>query len=124
VDNQIWEGASYLMAIFGSIFMWINYALFGLIARRYGQVFGKVTYSTLLILAPTGLLVYTLFLIFKATPLLSDPDLAAITQWVAYLALLASGFFCLVGIGRFSRVLTLVTRSEFMAVPGAKEKGR
>lgn len=124
MDNQIWEGASYLMAIFGSICLWINYALFGMIARRYGQVFGKVTYSTLLILAPTGLLVYTLFLIFKATPLLSDPDLAKAAQWVAYLALLASGLLCLLGIGRFSRVLSLVTRPEPASISAAKEKAR
>lgn len=110
MQDQIWEASSYLVAIMGSIFLWINYALFGLIARRYGQVFNKMTYSTLLILAPTGILIYTLFLIFKATPLLSEPKLAELAQWIAYLALVASGFLCLVGIARFSSVLSNVTR--------------
>ncbi len=110
MNEQMWEAASYLVAIFGSILLWINYALFGLIARRYGQVFGKITYSSLLILAPTGLLVYTLFLILKATPLLQDAQAAQVAEWVAYLALVASGFFCLLGIARFSGVLGQVTR--------------
>jgi hypothetical protein len=110
MNDQLWEAASYLVAIFGSIFLWINYALFGLIARRYGQVFGKATYSSLLILAPTGLLIYTLFLILKATPLLQDAHTAQVAEWVAYLSLVASGFFCLIGIARFSGVLGQVTR--------------
>lgn len=112
MNEQLWEGASYLVAIFGSIFLWINYALFGLIAKRYGQVFGKATYSGLLFSAPTGLLVYTLFLIFKATPMLKDPQAAQVAEWIAYLCLVASGLFCLIGIMRFSRVLNQVTRSE------------
>lgn len=112
MQEQIWEASSYLVAIFGSILLWINYALFGLIARRYGQVFGKATYSTLLFLAPTGLLLYTLFLIFKATPILANEQAAQIAQWIAYLALFASGFFCLLGIARFSRVLGQVTKPE------------
>lgn len=110
MQEQMWEGASYLVAIFGSLFLWISYALFGLIARRYGQVFNRATYSTLLMLAPTGLLVYTLFLIFKATPILSDPKLASFAQLIAYLALVASGLFCLIGMARFSSVLSMVTR--------------
>jgi len=122
MPDQAWEAASYLVAIFGSILLWINYALFGLIARRYGQVFGKNTYSGLLILAPTGLLIYTLFLIFKATPVLADPDTAAAAQWVAYVALMISGLFCLVGIGRVSRVLSLVTRPEPDPLPVKERK--
>lgn len=110
MELPVWEAASYLIAIVGSILLWIAYAIFGLIARRYNQVFGKVTYSTLLILAPTGLLLYTLFLIFKATPLLDQPELAGKAQWAAYLALLASGLFCLIGVARFSRVLRQITR--------------
>lgn len=109
MSDQVWEGISYLVAILGSIFLWINYAMFGLIARRYGQVFGKATYSTLLFLAPTGLLIYTLFLIFKVTPVLADQQVAKITEWVAYLSLVASGLLCLIGIMRFSRVLVQVT---------------
>lgn len=112
----MWEGASYLVAISGSLLLWINYALVGLVARRYGQVFQRSTYSTLLMLAPTGLLIYTLFLVFKATPLLNDPKLAAFTQLLAYLALLASGFLCLLGVGRFARVLGTVLRAT-----GSKE---
>jgi hypothetical protein len=120
MPEQIWEAASYLVAILGSICLWVSYALFGLIARRYRQVFNRLTYSTLLIAAPTGILVYTLFLIFKATPLLNDPKLAGLAQWVAYIALLASGLFCLVGTIKFSSVLSFVTRPQTNANP-AKE---
>ncbi|MCD4813998.1 hypothetical protein K8S19_09960 [bacterium] len=122
MEDQIWEASSYLVAIMGSIFLWINYALFGLIARRYGQVFNKITYSTLLIMAPTGILVYTLFLIFKATPLLSDPKLAELAQWTAYLALVASGFLCLVGIARFASVFANVTRAQPQSGGAGEEK--
>lgn len=121
MNEQLWEGASYLVAIGGSLLLWVNYALVGLIARRYGQVFQRATYSTLLILAPTGLLVYTLFLIFKATPLLADPKLAAFAQLLAYLCLLASGFFCLLGVGRFASVLGRVLKPGQSAGPAAKE---
>lgn len=114
MNEQLWEGASYLVAIFGSIFLWINYALFGLIARRYGQVFGTATYSTLLMLAPTGILVYTLFLVLKATPILASPAATQIGEWIAYLSLVASGLFCLIGIARFSRVLGQVTKPSMV----------
>ncbi len=110
MENQIWETVGYLVAIVGAFCLWINYALFGLVARRYRQVFGCTTYSTLLILAPTGLLIYTLFLLFKATPLLNDPQIASLAQWGGHLSLLASGFFCLIGTARFSHVLSKVTR--------------
>lgn len=110
MEGQIWEGSSYLVSVAGSIVLWVSYALFGLITRRYQQVFGRSTYSTLIILAPSGLLVYTFFLVLKATPVLQDPLLAQRAQWVAYLALLASGLFCLVGVARFASVLRGVTR--------------
>ncbi len=110
MEGQLWEASSYLVAVFGSIVLWIGYALFGLITRRYKQVFGRATYSTLIISAPSGLLAYTLFLILKATPVLADPGLANTAQWIAYLALLASGLFCLVGVAKFAGVLRQVTR--------------
>ncbi len=110
METSMWEASSYLVAVFGSIVLWISYALFGLITRRYKQVFGRATYSGLIIAAPSGLLVYTLFLILKATPVLSDPAVAKSTEWFAYLALLASGFFCLVGVAKFAGVLRQVTR--------------
>jgi len=112
MEGQIWEGSSYLVSVAGSVVLWISYALFGLITRRYQQVFGRSTYSTLIILAPSGLLLYTFFLILKATPVLNDPLLAQRVQWVAYLALVASGFFCLVGVARFASVLRGVTKSS------------
>ena len=110
MQGQIWEGASYLVAVFGSVLLWVNYALFGLITRRYAQVFGRATYSGLIMLAPSGLLVYTLFLVLKATAVLSDPVLSAAVQSIAYLALLISGLLCLIGTARFAAVLRGVTR--------------
>jgi hypothetical protein len=110
MEGQIWEASSYLVSVFGSITLWISYALFGLITRRYQQVFGRATYSTLIILAPSGLLVYTIFLILKATPVLDNPELAVRVQWIAYLALLASGLCCLIGVARFASVLHQVTK--------------
>lgn len=110
MEHQAWEGASYLVAVFGSLLLWANYALFGLIARRYAQVFGRATYSTLIITAPSGLLLYTLFLVLKATPVLDAPAAAAAAQWAAYLALLGSGLLCLLGTARFAAVLASVTR--------------
>lgn len=123
MEGSVWEASSYLVAVFGSIVLWISYALFGLITRRYKQVFGRATYSTLIIAAPSGLLVYTLFLILKATPVLDNHDIANGAQWIAYLALMASGLFCLVGVAKFAGVLRQVTRpsagqSVFSPVPG------
>ncbi|NTV53193.1 MAG: hypothetical protein HGA76_09320 [Candidatus Firestonebacteria bacterium] len=110
MEGSLWEASSYLVAVFGSIVLWISYALFGLITRRYKQVFGRATYSVLIIAAPSGLLVYTLFLILKATPVLENPAVAGGAQWIAYLALVASGLFCLIGVGKFAGVLRQVTR--------------
>ena len=117
MEGQIWEASSYLVAVFGSLLLWISYGLFGLIARRYRQVFGCSTYSTLVILAPSGLLIYTLFLVFKVTPLLENPALANTVQKIAYAGLLASGVFCLVGVAKFASVLSKVTAK--LADPGA-----
>ncbi len=121
MQEQVWEAASYLVAILGSLSLWISYAIFGLIARRYHQVFNRLTYHTLLFSAPTGLLIYTLFLVFKATPLLADPKLADLAQWLAYFALLASGLLCLLGAVKFSSVLSLVTRRAAAAPGEGKE---
>jgi uncharacterized MnhB-related membrane protein len=110
MEGSLWEASSYLVAVFGAIVLWISYALFGLITRRYKQVFGRATYSSLIISAPSGLLIYTLFLILKATPVLENHDVARVAQWFAYLSLLASGLFCLVGVAKFAGVLRQVTR--------------
>jgi hypothetical protein len=119
VSGQAWEATSYVVAVFGSILLWVSYACFGLISRRYQQVFGRTTYHTLIMLAPSGLLVYTVFLILKATPVLEDPWLAQRAQWIAYLALVASGLCCLVGVARFASVLRQVTKPASRAA-GAK----
>jgi hypothetical protein len=123
MEGQIWEASSYLVSIFGSILLWISYAIFGLIARRYRQVFGHTTYSTLLILAPSGLLFYTLYLILKATPVLDTPSVSRAAEWLAYFALLGSGAFCLLGVARFSSVLTRITKSATAAAEIAAGKG-
>jgi hypothetical protein len=125
MEGSLWEASSYLVAVFGSIVLWISYALFGLITRRYRQVFGRATYSTLIIAAPSGLLVYTLFLLLKATPVLENREIAAGAQWIAYLALVASGFFCLVGVAKFAGVLRQVTRpAAGEALMPLTEKGK
>lgn len=125
MDQSAWEATSYLVSVFGSVLLWISYAIFGLIARRYQQVFGRTTYSTLIILAPSGLLLYTMFLILKATPVLEDPEIAAQAMWVAYLALVASGLSCLIGVARFASVLGQVTKRVPLAPaapPAAKSR--
>ncbi len=110
--EPMWEAAGYAITIAGSICLWGSYALMGLIARRYGEVFQRTTWGSLLIFAPLGILVYTLLLMLAATPLLPDPRLAHWAQGIGYFSLIASGLLCLIGVGRFAAVFNQVTQSQ------------
>jgi hypothetical protein len=98
------ETLSSLIAIAGALLLWASYVILGLIASRYQRVFHQNTMGQLLMVAPTGILIYSCFLILKTTPLVDDPGLLAVCQWIAYLSLCASGVLCAWGTLRFSRV--------------------
>jgi hypothetical protein len=98
------ETLSSLIAIAGALLLWVSYVILGLIASRYQRVFHQNTMGQLLMVAPTGILIYSCFLILKTTPLVDDPGLLAVCQWIAYLALCASGVLCAWGTQRFARV--------------------
>ncbi|MFP4466194.1 MAG: hypothetical protein ACLFP1_04010 [Candidatus Goldiibacteriota bacterium] len=98
--------ASHLFSVFGGMFFWAAFFVFGLIARRYSIVFNKQTYYMLLMLAPSGILVYSILLIMKTSVLIKDPAAGNILQLAAYGFLLISGIICFAGIWKFNRLLT------------------
>ncbi|HDT14778.1 MAG TPA: hypothetical protein ENN55_01065 [Firmicutes bacterium] len=110
-ENEM-QIASHLLAVLGGIFFWAAFFVFGLIARRYSVVFNKSTYHTLLMLAPSGILVYSILLIMKTSVLVTEPAVGAALQLAAYIFLLVSGIICLAGMLKFNRLLNELIKYE------------
>jgi hypothetical protein len=96
---------SHAMAVLAGILFWAGFLMFGFIARRYHVVFNKSTFHTLLMTAPSGILIYSVLLIMKSSLFVRNPDLSNLIQAVAYVSLILSASLCLAGILKFNRLL-------------------
>jgi hypothetical protein len=86
----------------GSLLLWAAFVIIAIIAYRFQRLRDTNTYWQLLLLAPSGLLFYTIIVIIG----FSQPG-AALTneqKWLSFPVLALSALFCLIAVGIFRRV--------------------
>lgn len=105
-----------LVAIAGSILLWITCVLFGLIARKYETVLRKKTDWQYMIFAPSGILVYAVIQIIAFS---SQVKLNVMQSWIAYTFFLLSGLLSLLGALKFKKVVTPAKKPAPAAKPAA-----
>ena len=92
-----------LVAVAGSVLLWVTCVLFGLIARKYELVLRKKTNWQFMIFAPSGILVYA---VIQIVAYASQVKLNVMQSWVAYVFFLLSGALSLLGALKFKQVVT------------------
>lgn len=92
-----------LVAVAGSVLLWVTCVLFGLIARKYELVLRKKTNWQFMIFAPSGILVYA---VIQIVAFASQVKLNVMQSWVAYVFFLLSGALSLMGALKFKQVVT------------------
>jgi len=91
------------LTLAGSLLLWLAFLLLGVIARRYQIVFKKWTGWKALMTAPSGILIYVLFIVAQILPWKPDESTQKTLEYIAYTCLLLSCAACLVLTDRFYR---------------------
>lgn len=94
-----------LLTLAGALFLWLGFFMLGVIARRYEIVFKKWTGWKGLMLAPSGILVYVLFIVAQFIPWKPSEAASVFLEYLAYGSLLVSAVACLVLTDRFHRFI-------------------
>ncbi|HDT15750.1 MAG TPA: hypothetical protein ENN55_06025 [Firmicutes bacterium] len=103
--EDILQIISYIAAILSGIVFWAGFLILGLITRRYSVVFKKNTMHMLLMLAPSGILIYSILLILRASFAASAQAWGTAIQGSAYFFFVLSSFLCFAALFRFNRIL-------------------
>lgn len=106
--EQILQFYSYIMAIISGLIFWAGFFIFGMIAYRYSKVFGKQTFYLFMMIAPSGILLYSLLLIVKIS--INNTGLNNIIQITAYLFFVLSVLLTLISILRFNNILDSLSK--------------
>ncbi|MEO0249276.1 MAG: hypothetical protein ABIN58_06965 [candidate division WOR-3 bacterium] len=89
------------LSIVGGLLLWFGFFLVGVIARKYERIFARRTHWQFLALAPSGLLIYT---IWQGLAYFQRGQFTVTEQWINYTLVLISGFLCLWGAYAFRKV--------------------
>ncbi|RKX70410.1 hypothetical protein DRP53_05080 [candidate division WOR-3 bacterium] len=90
--------------IIGGVLLWVGFLFLGVIAKRYEIVLGERTNWQFMMIAPTGILIFTI-LEFYAVVINGLIRMPATIAAVAYLLLLISGVLSFLGCFRFLTVV-------------------
>jgi len=101
--NMLVSVPNYLLVI-GAFFIWLACVFLGIIARRYQLVLGETTNWQFMMIAPTGILVFTVIQLYYCGVLGRMMLPKGGVTWIAY------GFFLLSGI------LSFVSNMRFYSV--------
>ncbi len=99
------QAFSDITAVVSGILFWAGFLILGLIARRYTIVFNKSTFHSVLMLSPSGILLYSILLIIKGSVFAKDPSAGAVLQYAAYICFFISSLFCLAAVIKFTSLL-------------------
>lgn len=110
MTNEAINVFSDAMALLSGVLFWLAFVIFGFIARRYSAVFSKKTYYGLMMLAPSGILVYSALLVVKRYVLFRYPAAGEVAQLAAYVFLFVSAAFTLWAVMNFNRLLDALSR--------------
>jgi len=105
MTEELLQAYSLVTAVAGGLFFWIGFIIFGITARRYSVVFNKATYYGLMMSAPSGILIYSLLLIFRSAVFTKNPDINFWIQVFAYVFLLLSSFLCLISVLKLNKLI-------------------
>jgi len=95
---------SSLVMIIAAILLWITFILFGVIAKRYEMVLRKNTGWQFIMVAPSGILVFALIMLYSS--IFAGKLKMGITEaGIAYGLFLLSGILSLIGAVNFRRVV-------------------
>ena len=97
-------------ALASGVFFWLAFVIFGMIAKRYAAVFSKRTYYGLMMVAPSGILVYSALIVIKRIFLANSAAAGEAVQVAAYIFLFLSAAFTLLTVMNFSRLLDALSR--------------
>lgn len=89
------------LSIAGGLLLWWGFFLVGIIARKYEMTFARRTNWQFLALAPSGILIYT---IWQGIAYIQKGKFSVTEQWINYILVLISGFLCLWGVFVFKQV--------------------
>lgn len=89
------------LSIAGGLLLWFGFFTVGMIARKYEKTFAKRTNWQFLALAPSGLLIYT---IWQGIAYIQKGQFNVTEQWINYILVLISGVFCFWGAYVFKKV--------------------
>lgn len=106
---QIYNSAALILS---GILFWAGFLIFGFIAKRYSKVFNKNTFYILLLLAPSGILLYAILLLFKTSLIVKDFRVNDIILIVAYVFLVLSSVLCFLAVYKFNKVLNELLKYE------------
>ncbi len=101
-----------LSLVTSGILFWSGFLIFGFIAKRYSKVFNKNTFYALLLIAPSGILIYSILLIFRASLIVKDAKINDIILIIAYLFFVLSSLFCFISVFKFNKILNELLKYE------------
>jgi hypothetical protein len=96
---------SQILSVLSGVLFWVAFLIFGFIARRYKVVFNKETYHGLLMVAPSGILIYSVLMILRSSMFIKQVQLNDMLQVTAYIFLLLSAVLCLIGTIKFGSLI-------------------
>lgn len=89
------------LSVAGGLLLWWGFFAVGMIARKYERTFARRTNWQFLALAPSGILIYT---IWQGIAYIQKGKFSVTEQWINYILVLISGVFCLWGAYAFKKV--------------------
>ncbi len=103
--EQILQVYNSLSLVMSGILFWAGFLIFGFNAKRYSRVFNKNTFYVLLLIAPSGILIYSILLIFRTSLIVKDTKINDIFLIIAYLFFVLSSLFCFISVFKFNKIL-------------------
>jgi uncharacterized membrane protein YidH (DUF202 family) len=99
----IYVTVSNFISVIAGFLLWIAFVFFGVVSRRYEQIFQKSTNWQLLMGAPTGILV---FVIIQAYAYATAGTMTEMQSVVGHFLVIVSSVACLYGGYRFRKVIS------------------
>ncbi len=99
---------SNIISVIAGLLLWTAFVFFGILSRRYEQIFRTSTNWQLLVLAPTGILV---FVVIQAYAYATAGTMTEPQSWAGHFLVIISAILCLYGALKF-RAVTMRIREE------------
>jgi len=103
-ELSLWSSLSSVLTILGTIVLWITFMIMGFIARKYELVLHKQTDWQFMVIAPSGILLYSLISAY-AFLLKGSIKMNTIETWIAYSLFALSAILTLMGVYKFHNVV-------------------